>query len=131
MYKFIRHVDCSVIKIPDKWKIIKGPNSDYQTSDYVGPDLFRLKFDFARFIKIPPGGFIPRHSDNGGRKEGINVYHAVIRTNDICLNLSYITPIQEIHLPVNTLWIFDTLPEHASYNDGKTDRIHLVIDSYD
>lgn len=130
MYKLIKHI--KPVKFGNvRWKIVKGPKSNYQTSNLEIGEIFGLKCDFCRLIKLPPNGFIPKHSDNGGRKEGIKVYHAVLQTNDKCINISYVNPIQKIHLPVNTLWLFDTWPEHESFNNGKTDRIHLVIDSYD
>jgi hypothetical protein len=132
LYKFIKSVDCSVIDTSEAaWKIVNGPDVDYATATLDILEIFGLKCEFCRLIKIPAGGFIKRHSDNGGRPTGIRVYHAVIATNDECLNISYVDPVQAIHLPVDTLWEFDTLPEHESYNRGSTDRIHLVIDSYD
>tara|TARA_R110002126_G_scaffold48119_3_gene134281 strand:+ start:438 stop:821 length:384 start_codon:yes stop_codon:yes gene_type:complete len=101
------------------WKINKGPEVDYCTAQFGG---------HGKLIKIPPGGWIKRHSDNGGRPAGTRVFHTVISTNDQCLNISYVDETQKIHMPVGTVWEFDTLPEHESYNNGKTDRIHLVMD---
>jgi hypothetical protein len=117
--------------MPKKWQVSKGAESDYATAEYDIESIFGLKCEFCRFIKLPPGGFIPRHSDNGGRHEGISVYHAVLKTNEDCISVSYVEPVQKIHLPINTLWLFDTWPEHESFNNGNTDRVHLVIDSYD
>ena len=102
-----------------KWKINKGPEVDYCTAEFG---------ENGRFIKIPAGGWIKRHSDNGGRPKGTRVFHTVISTNDKCLNISYGKQTQKIHMEVGTVWEFDTLPEHESYNHGKTDRIHLVVD---
>ena len=131
MYSFVKDIDTSRIKTDVEWKIIKGPESDYQTSTIKLDTVFGLKCEFCRLIKLPPNGFIPRHSDNGGRKESVNTYHAVIQTNDDCINISYADIHQRIHLPKDTLWLFDTWPEHESFNFGSTDRIHLVIESHD
>ena len=35
---------------------------------------------------------------------------------------------QAFHLGLNEVWCLDTSGLHAAYNDGTTDRIHLVID---
>ena len=100
------------------WKINKGPEVDYETA----------QFFTDKFIKIPAGGWIKRHSDNGGRPEGTTTIHVVLSTNDKCKNISYAEETQEIHLPINSIWEFDTLPEHESFNHGDTERIHLVMD---
>jgi hypothetical protein len=101
------------------WKVNKGPEVDYCTSQFGGN---------GKFIKIPPGGWIKRHSDNGGRPVGTRVFHTVIMTNEECFNISYADETQKIHMTVGTVWEFDTLPEHESFNRGETDRIHLVMD---
>jgi len=110
------------IALNANWKINKGPEVDYCTAQYN---------EHGRFIKIPAGGRIKRHSDNGGRPDGTKVFHTVLSTNEKCLNISYGRETQEIHMPVGTVWEFDTLPEHESFNNGDTDRIHLVMDVYD
>lgn len=100
------------------WKINKGPDVDYATAPFFTD----------KFIKIPAGGWIKRHSDNGGKPEGTKTIHVVLSTNDKCINISYAEETQEIHMPKNSIWEFDTWPEHESLNNGDTDRIHLVMD---
>jgi len=130
LYKFISKIPPTELH-PVTWKKVKGPEADYLTADYSIDKFYGVKVEFARLIKLPPKGFIKRHSDNGGRPKGIKVYHAVIETNEDCINYSYTEPVQKVHLPLNTIWLFDTWPEHESFNFGSTNRIHLVIDSYD
>ena len=101
-----------------QWKINKGPDVDYETAH----------FGSRKFIKIPPGGWIKRHSDNGGRPDGTRVIHVVLSTNSQCINHSYASTEQKIHLEQNGIYMFDTWPEHESFNLGDTDRIHLVMD---
>lgn len=102
-----------------KWKIVKGPDVNYATAP----------FGLNKFIKIPSNGWIKRHSDNGGRPEGTKTYHVVLSTNPQCINHSYCDPEQKIHLDKNGVYLFDTWPEHASFNRGETDRVHLVLDA--
>lgn len=134
MYKFHSHIESGkythLLKNVE-WSISKGPEVDYATAEIKIDTIEGKRVNFARLIKIPPQGYIKRHSDNGGRPKGIKVYHLVLKTNKDCLNISYSDEDQRIHLPINTMWLFDTLPEHESFNKGSTERIHLVIDSYD
>jgi aspartyl/asparaginyl beta-hydroxylase (cupin superfamily) len=115
-----------------EWKINKGPTVDYATNQTkleavkkAIPKLFDKEIIKAMFVRIPAGGTIKRHSDNtvGPWK----TYHLVLETNPECINISYVDPAQEIHLPKGTYWGFDSWPEHESHNKGKTDRIHLVV----
>lgn len=128
MYKYSHKITAAEVSellsiaLNSKWEINKGPEVDYSTAQYG---------ENAKFIKIPAKGWIKRHSDNGGRPEGTKTFHTVLCTNDQCLNISYGKETQKIHMPVGTVWEFDTWPEHESFNNGNTDRIHLVTDVYD
>jgi len=123
-----------------EWKVNKGPEVDYKTIQGFEDKLPELpwpkdKIKSAMFICIPAGGNIKRHSDNSPCKDEIGswkTYHIPLTTNDHCTNLVYTgNQAQEFHLPVGTLWEFDTWPEHESFNLGKTNRIHLVINVYE
>ena len=120
------------------WKINKGLEVDYKTIQGFEDRLKDIhlpwdqeKIKSARFICIPSGGNIKRHSDNT-KPDGWKIYHIPLSTNDHCINLVYKDgETKEFHLPVGTLWEFDAWPEHESFNLGKTDRIHLVINIYE
>jgi hypothetical protein len=81
----------------------------------------------AFFIRIPPGGNIPRHHDvfiPGA------THHLVVQTNDRCLNGWIDTAGMErsVHMQAGYRYRVAREPLHWATNDGDTDRIHLLVE---
>ena len=148
MYKPYSHISektkNDLLKVANSidWKINKGPEVDYKTYSDVISKIKGIKLPWlevfwykAMFICIPSGGLIKRHSDgfsiDRDCKGPHTKYHIALQTNDKCINYSWGDIEQKIHLEENSVYSFDALPEHASFNYGDTDRIHLVIDIYE
>lgn len=87
----------------------KGNDKDY----YVG------KFDKRyMWLKIPPGGFIHKHTDKAGIRR-----HYVLQTN--WDSLLYIED-KGYHLEEGAIYDMDGRKEHWSVNNGSEDRIHYI-----
>ena len=77
------------------------------------------------FLKIPPGGSIHKHVD---RRQPENVtYHIPIQTNKKSKCLMH-EPDEEFSLLTGSFYYVDRDRLHSSINEGKTDRIHLLIE---
>ncbi len=74
------------------------------------------------FLRLPPGGKLYRHHDEGFG------YHIPVETNKSCLSLSYVNGTKtEDRLELGTIYLTDRSVEHESFNNGKTDRTHLIV----
>jgi aspartyl/asparaginyl beta-hydroxylase len=80
----------------------------------------------AFFIRIPPKGFIHRHSDEAIK--GIT-HHLVLQTNPKSLNW-WLEDGQDccVHLEAGKRYIVQRDPVHWATNEGDTDRIHLLVE---
>ena len=76
--------------------------------------------------RIPPGGQVKSHSDRG-------VWHAEhfhckvyipLAANSNCIN---ITSDEALVMEVGQCWVFDNLKTHSVHNDGRSDRITLIV----
>jgi Aspartyl/Asparaginyl beta-hydroxylase len=90
---------------------------------------FKNKVTRARFARLKPGGDIKPHIDNN---VGYGVrYHIALETNDDCYIAIRRNPKQDFeyfHIPADGyLYYINVGFEHFAINNGKTDRIHLVI----
>jgi len=88
------------------------------------------------FFGIPPGGEIKKHSDGHGRNQGIrgeySTYHIPLETNDKCISRVWKNGVMtEQNLKVGSVYKINTILQHQSFNRGKTNRIHLVVEVYD
>lgn len=78
------------------------------------------------YFNLAPNSSLHRHRDmNGNLLFGVLRLHIPLKTNPRA-----IMEVQKksYHMPVDTMWILDTSGLHALFNDGKTNRIHLVVD---
>lgn len=104
-----------------RWREI--PSRRYDTADVE----FWENCERAFLIRIPPGGYIPRHHDTfiSG-----TTHHLVIQTNAGCLNWWIDTKDQErsIHMQSGYRYIVAREPLHWAENKGQTDRIHLLVE---
>ena len=106
-----------------KWSDVIGSGADFKTCEFhenleIFPDYYR-----AFFLMIPAGGKVHRHRDTSRPQK---TYHIPITTNDQCKNNMY--PGGSFHLEVGGIYEVDRQIEHDSVNNGKTDRIHLLVE---
>ncbi len=115
----VQRLDELAAKAP--WREVTGRN--YDTADVT----FWEPCTRAFFIRIPPGGDIPRHHDEfiPNRTE-----HLVLATNDGCENWWVDTKGNErvTHLAQGHRYLVERSPLHWAFNHGNTDRIHLLVE---
>ena len=74
------------------------------------------------FLRLKPEGKLYRHSDDGYG------FHIPVETNQHAVSLSYENGIKkEHHLEVGKIYSVDRSIEHESFNQGDTDRTHLIV----
>jgi len=77
--------------------------------------------------KLPPGGVIHRHKDEGDAAEEYDRYHIVLAGDNG--NMFFINDEQEEMLPGDVWWVENT-ELHWVENRGQEDRIHIVCDIF-
>lgn len=104
-----------------KWRDI--PLRSYDTADVTD---FWEPCSRAFFVRIPPKGFIHRHSDEAIK--GIT-HHLVLQTNPKAANW-WLEDGQDccIHLKAGCRYEVKRDPVHWATNDGDSDRIHLLVE---
>lgn len=101
------------------WRRPHGRN--YETADVTA----HLKgCARAVFLKIPPGGNVHKHVDVGDCKTD----HIVISTNKGCRNYWTKDGEQWAHMKAGFRYSVDRTLEHWAVNEGKTDRVHLLVE---
>ena len=74
------------------------------------------------FLRLTPGGKLYRHHDDGFG------YHVPVETNPAVVSLSFENGVRKAHhLEVGKIYSVDRSIEHESFNDGDTNRTHLII----
>jgi len=73
------------------------------------------------FLRLTPGGKLYRHADEGFG------FHIPVETNEDCVSLSYEDGKKEHHLEVGKVYHVNRSIEHESFNNGDTDRTHLIV----
>ena len=111
------------------WKIVSDTEKNFRTC-YIEPDIPELRqrwpnIHSAFLLRIPPGGKVHKHID---ADHVWNTYHIVVYTNDDCISFADGKP---HHLEVGGIYSIDRSVEHYSVNDGKTDRVHLLMEVYE
>lgn len=75
--------------------------------------------------KIPPGGRIEPHRDEGWHATHYNTkVYVVLQSNPQCVNRS---EDQHVAMAPGEVWYFDNTKEHEVWNDGPEDRITLIV----
>ena len=75
--------------------------------------------------KIPPGGKILPHSDDGWHAKHFNTkLYVVLQSNPQCINR---VEDDVVSMAPGEVWYFDNTKEHEVVNDGPDDRITLII----
>lgn len=106
-----------------EWRDIRSENRCYQTAEVTD---FWEPCSRAFFIRIPPGGVIHRHNDEAIR--GIT-HHLVLSSNVNCWN-GWLEggKDRQCHLRAGHRYVVQREPVHWATNDGRTDRIHLLVE---
>jgi len=74
------------------------------------------------FLRLGPGGKLYRHADDGFG------FHIPVETNDGAVSVTYPNGNRyEQHLEVGNIYSVDRSIEHESFNDGDSNRTHLII----
>ena len=75
--------------------------------------------------RIPPGGRIEPHADDGWHAKYYNTkLYVVLQSNPQCVNR---VEDERVSMAPGEVWYFDNLKEHEVVNDGPDDRITLII----
>ena len=81
----------------------------------------------AMILKLKPGGRIAPHIDQGAYAEATHRWHAAIETNgQAWLQIAD----ERLHMAPGELWWFDKHALHYGANEGQTDRVHLIVDTF-
>ena len=106
-----------------KWKDVIGPDDNFKTWFYNVEIREFPHYKRAFFLMIPPRGKIHRHKDTVKPEK---TYHIPVETNPECVNSMY--PGGDFHLEVGLIYAVDRQIEHESFNNGQTNRIHLLVE---
>lgn len=77
------------------------------------------------YINLPSGKFVPMHQDGGWYLLNVRRFHIPIITND---SVIYSIAGEEKVMKEGECWEINNNNPHSVYNNGNTDRIHLVVD---
>lgn len=99
------------------------PGRAYDTADVT----FWEPCSRAFFIRIPPGGEIPRHHDDFIPHV---THHLVLKSNEGCENWWVDTRGHErvMHLSQGHRYLVAREPLHWAFNRGIEERIHLLVE---
>jgi hypothetical protein len=87
---------------------------------------FECEKESIRLLNLKPGSVIKEHTDhNLGYEDGIFRIHIPITTNE---NVHFFIDSKEVKMLPEECWYGNFNLPHSVRNDGKTDRIHLVMD---
>lgn len=103
-----------------RWRHKLGPETDYYVWDVS--DRFPSKAR-AFFLRIAPGGKVHRHVDTCRT----TTTHYCVESNEHAV---MVFGDEEIRLKPGESRVVDRTVEHYSYNDGETDRIHLLVEDF-
>lgn len=98
-----------------------------QLIQYLTVQLELAEIGRVMFVNLPPGGHITPHADEGEYAAKRNRYHVPITTNKatkVCVG----PEADEYHLEVGYIYQLANKQVHSVWNEGTTDRIHLVFD---
>lgn len=88
--------------------------------------FFRFPITSARLMNLKAGAIIKEHSDlDLSYEDGTVRLHIPIMTND---KVRFYVENEQIPMKEGECWYLNLSLKHKVYNEGQTDRIHLVID---
>ncbi len=89
-------------------------------------DSFECEKESIRLLNLKPASVIKEHADyNLGYEDGIFRIHIPITTND---DVHFFINSEEIKMLPTECWYGNFNLPHSVRNEGKSDRIHLVMD---
>ena len=89
-------------------------------------DSFECEKISIRLLNLKPGSIIKEHTDyNLGYEDGIFRIHIPIITNE---GVHFFVNHEEVKMLPEECWYGNFNLPHSVRNEGKTDRIHLVMD---
>jgi aspartyl/asparaginyl beta-hydroxylase (cupin superfamily) len=99
------------------------PGRAYDTADVE----FWEPCSRAFFIRIPPGGSIPRHHDDFIPG---TTHHLVVATNPGCENgwVDRSGKERSVHMKQGHRYLVERSPLHWAFNMGEEPRIHLLVE---
>jgi hypothetical protein len=77
------------------------------------------------YIKLPAKKNVPHHKDSGWYLSNVKRFHIPVLTND---KVSYTVNDELKFMKVGECWEINNTAYHSVFNDGDTDRVHLVVD---
>lgn len=75
--------------------------------------------------KLPAGGVVKPHADEGRYSEYYDRFHVVLSSAPGCL---FHCDDETVHMAAGDLWWFDNNITHEVTNNSAEDRVHLIID---
>lgn len=75
--------------------------------------------------KVKPDGMIYPHADTAAHAAYYDRFHIVLQSNPQSL---FRAGEEIVNMEAGDAWWFDNSQEHEVHNEGKTDRIHLIVD---
>lgn len=95
-------------------------------ADVLDPLLAQFPaVDRVRIAKLPPGCTIPLHIDMDAFYQRRHRAHIVIQTNP---DVEFVIGEASLNMREGMVYEMDNLVEHAVYNRGSDDRIHVIVD---
>lgn len=76
-------------------------------------------------VKLSPGRSILPHKDMEGMDKYYDRFHIVLQSNP---QVSFHADDEEVNMCEGDIWWFNHTSMHSVYNNGTTDRVHLIID---
>jgi len=93
--------------------------------DYVCSMLGVTELGRVLIVKLKAGSAVTPHVDEGRYADHFTRLHIVLTSNPRCVN---VTGGRVDHWKPGSVWWFNHKLKHFAINDGKTDRIHMIVD---
>lgn len=77
-------------------------------------------------VRLPAGGELDPHIDQGRYAAHYQRFHVALRTNDRC---ALVVDGETQHMAAGEAWWFDHRKPHSAFNHGDTERLHLIVDA--
>ena len=106
---------------PHAWRLPEAVLLCQALARDLGVELAR-----AALVRLPPGGTVDTHHDNGAYYAIRDRYHLAVsnRTHGSILRAGD----EEADLPLESLWKINNKELHSAQNRSEADRIHLIFD---
>ncbi len=89
-------------------------------------DFLKCEKESIRLLNLKPGSAIKEHTDyNLGYEDGVFRIHIPITTNE---DVHFFIDSKEVKMLPSECWYGNFNLSHSVRNNGKTDRVHLVVD---